>query len=235
MIKIEDSLRNKIPNITFRDVNFSWPGKIKYVINNCSFSINKSGLWMIVGQNGSGKSTLLKLINGLVKPSNGVVNCFANVGMVFQNPDHQILMPNCRSELILNINQKLKLSRKEANSKIYTVLNKVGLDGFDKRPIHTLSGGQKQRLTIACALISDKNFILMDEPTALLDSSSQLKVLEIIKDLTNNKKNPLTVLWITHRFEELGFASAVAEMKDGNLSDWQKPSNFNKNNVYPLS
>ncbi len=227
MIEIEDNLRDKLPIITFKDVTFSWPGKTDHVINNCNFSINKAGLWMIVGKNGSGKSTLLKLINGLLKPSNGVINNLADVGMVFQNPDHQILMPNCRSELLLNINQKL--STKDITTKINIALNKVGLAGFEKRPIHSLSGGQKQRLTIACSLISDKNFLLLDEPTALLDSSSQLKVLEIIKDLTNNKRNPLTALWITHRLEELNYADAVAEMNNGNLSDWYEPLNFKYN------
>ena len=227
MIEIKDTSQNHVPNITFKDVCFSWPGKKDKVIDNCSFSINKSGLWMIVGKNGSGKSTLLRLINGLLKPTNGVISKLANVGMVFQNPDHQILMPNCRSELLLNINEKL--SRKDITYKINVALNKVGLNGFEKRPIHTLSGGQKQRLTIACSLISDKNFILLDEPTALLDSYSQLKVLDIIKNLTNNKRNPFTALWITHRLEELSYADAVAEMKNGNLSDWQKPLNFKYN------
>ncbi len=227
MIGIDNTSLDQVPKVTFQNVSFSWPGKKQLVINNCSFSINKQGLWMIVGKNGSGKSSLLKLITGLLKPSNGVINNSANFGMVFQNPDHQILMPNCRSELLLNINQKL--SRKEITNKIDIALKKVGLTGFDKRPIHTLSGGQKQRLTIACCLIGDKNFILMDEPTALLDSSSQLKILKIIRDLTNNKKNPFTVLWITHRLEELIYADAVAEMKNGNLSDWQKPLNFQYN------
>ena len=227
MIDIEDTLQNEVPNISFKDVSFSWPGKNENIIKNCSFSIHKTGLWMIVGKNGSGKSTLLKLINGLLKPSNGVINNLANVGTVFQNPDHQILMPNCRSELLLNIDQKL--SRKDTSECIDVVLNKVGLAGFNKRPIHTLSGGQKQRLTIACSLISNKNFILMDEPTALLDSSSQIKVLEIIKDLTNNRKKPFTAMWITHRLEELSYADGVAEMKNGYLSDWQNPLNFQYN------
>ena len=80
-----------------------------------------------------------------------MINRLANVGTVFQNPDHQILMPNCKSELLLHIDQKL--SRKDIASKIENALYKVGLNGFEKRPIHTLSGGQKQRLTIACALI----------------------------------------------------------------------------------
>ena len=224
---IENTSQYEVPSITFKNVSFSWPGKKENVINKCGFSINKEGLWMIVGKNGSGKSTLLKLINGLLKPSYGVITGFANVGMVFQNPDHQILMPNCRSELLLNINQKL--SRKDITNKIDSALNKVGLTGFDKRPIHTLSGGQKQRLTIACALISNRNFILLDEPTSLLDQTSQLKVLKTIKNLTSDRKKPLSALWITHRYEELTYADAVAELKNGFLSSWQEPSKFQYN------
>mgnify|MGYP001443112283 FL=1 len=182
---------------------------------------------MIVGKNGSGKSTLLKLINGIIKPKNGIVNCKANIGMVFQNPDHQILMPNCRSELLLNINQNI--SDYQISKKIEYVLDLVGLNGFEKRPVHTLSGGQKQRLTIACALISNKNFILLDEPTALLDATSQLKVLKTIKNLTSDFKKPLSALWITHRYEELTYADAVAELKNGVLSSWQEPSKFQYN------
>ena len=74
------------------------------------------------------------------------------------------------------------------------------MTGFEKRPVYTLSGGQKQRLTIACALISNKNFILLDEPTSLLDQTSQLKVLNTIKILTSDHKKPLSALWITHRY-----------------------------------
>ena len=220
-------LPNEIPKITFTNVSFAWNKGSNPVINNCNFSINKKGLWMIVGENGSGKSTLLKLIQGILKPTYGKVDRTAHIGMVFQNPDHQILMPNCRSELLLNINSEL--SRKNINKDIKNALNKVGLDGFEKRPIHTLSGGQKQRLTIACSLIKKSNFILMDEPTALLDKESQLNILRITKELTSNTNYPVTTLWITHRLEELRFADGVAEMKNGNLSDWQKPSRFDLN------
>ena len=98
-----------------------------------------------------------------------------------------------------------------------------------KRPVHTLSGGQKQRLTIACALISNRNFILLDEPTALLDQTSQLKVLKTIKNLTSDRKKPLSALWITHRYEDLTYSDAVAELKNGVLSSWLEPSKFQYN------
>ncbi len=224
---MRNNYKNEIPVIDFKDVYYSYPEKKENLILKCNFSITHPGLWMIVGKNGSGKSTLLKLINGIIKPKNGIVNCKANIGMVFQNPDHQILMPNCRSELLININQNI--SDYEITRKIDYVLGQVGLTGFEKRPVHTLSGGQKQRLTIACALVSNRNFILLDEPTALLDQTSQLKVLKTIKNLTSDQKKPVTALWITHRYEELTYADAVAELKNGFLSNWQEPSKFQYN------
>ena len=89
--------------------------------------------------------------------------------------------------IFTNINQNI--SNNEINKKIEYVLDKVGMTGFEKRPVHTLSGGQKHRLTIACARISNRNFILLDEPTALLDQTSQLKVLKTIKILQVTIKN----------------------------------------------
>ena len=94
---MKDAFENKIPQIHFNNVSFSYPKNAENLIFKCNFSIKKTGFWMVVGANGSGKSTLLKLINGIIKPKSGIVNCKANIGMVFQNPDHQILMPNCRS------------------------------------------------------------------------------------------------------------------------------------------
>jgi len=224
---MRDSLENEMPYIHFKDVSFSYHGEKENLIFECNFAIKKPGFWMVVGKNGSGKSTLFKLINGIIKPKKGIVNCKANIGTVFQNPDHQILMPNCWSELLLNINQNI--CDHEITKKVHYVLDQVGLAGFEKRPIHTLSGGQKQRLSIACALISNKNFILLDEPTALLDQTSQFKVLKTIKDLTSDIKKPLSALWITHRYEELTYADAIAELKNGCLSGWQEPSKFQYN------
>jgi len=213
-----------------------------WILNEINLKIENDELLGLLGPSGCGKTTLLRLIAGFEYPSRGKIALNnneissrkkilspekRNIGMVFQNPDHQILMPNCRSELLININQNI--SQDEINKKIEYVLDQVGMTGFEKRPVHTLSGGQKQRLTIACALISNRNFILLDEPTALLDQTSQLKVLQTIKNLTSDHKKPLSALWITHRYEELTYADAVAELKNGFLSNWQEPSKFQYN------
>lgn len=211
--------------LIFQDVHFSWNNKKIFLIKNCSFSLSDPGLWMLVGKNGCGKSTLLKLIKGILKPTSGDIKRPSNLSLVFQNPDHQILMPTCGSELILNI--KGDLNKEIINYKVNHSLASVGLVGFWKRPIHTLSGGQKQRLAIASALISESKFILMDEPTALLDKLSRKKILSIIKSLVQNKTNPKTVLWITHRLDELVYADKVSVMKMGKLSSWQDPNNLN--------
>ena len=219
--------KNESDKLIFKDVHFSWNNKKAFVIQNCSFSISGPGLWMLVGENGCGKSTLLKLIKGILQPSYGYINRPSKLSLVFQNPDHQILMPTCGSELILNI--KGNCSKRIINHKVKHALDSVGLEGFWKRPIHTLSGGQKQRLAIASALISESNFILMDEPTALLDKLSRKKILDITKSLIQHKTQPKTILWITHRLDELVYADKVSVMEKGNLSSWQNPNNLKYN------
>jgi len=221
------SKKDECNKLIFEDVNFAWHGKKDFVIKNCSFSLSEPGLWMLVGENGCGKSTLLKLIKGILQPTYGYIKRPSNLSLVFQNPDHQILMPTCGSELILNM--KGDLSKRVINYKVKHSLISVGLEGFWKRPVHTLSGGQKQRLAIASAFISESNFILMDEPTAFLDKLSRKKILDIIKTLIQNKTHPKTVLWITHRLDELVYADKVSVMKMGKLSPWQKPINLKYN------
>ena len=222
--KLKKDIKDKL---IFKDVYFSWSDKKDFVIKNCSFSLLEPGLWMLVGENGCGKSTLLKLIKGILQPTSGYIERPSNLSLVFQNPDHQILMPTCGSELILNI--KGNFSKREINQQVQHSLDSVGLEGFLKRPIHTLSGGQKQRLAIASAVISGSNFILMDEPTALLDQLSRKKILDIIKSLIQNETHPKTVLWITHRLDELVYADKVSVMNKGKLSSWQDPNNLKYN------
>lgn len=210
-------------SLILKNVDFSWPNEEK-IITNCTFEINEPGLFMIVGRNGCGKSTLFKLIQRIINPTSGSIDGPDDVFTVFQNPDHQILMPTCGSEMILNIRETF--DKKRMQQRVDDVLNLVGLNGFILRPVQTLSGGQKQRLAIASALISNSNFILMDEPTALLDELSQMEIIKLVQTLTTSAERPITVLWITHRMEELNYAHKIGIMEKGYLSEWVSPSNF---------
>ena len=174
---------------------------------------------MIVGRNGSGKSTLFRLLNGMLKIDQGQYLCELKPFLVFQNPDHQLLLPTCKSDLMLSLPQNL--NQKEITERIKEALNQVGLKGMESRPIHTLSGGQKQRLAIAGALVSEANLLLLDEPTALLDPNSQKSILEIVRNLCHRSIEPITALWITHRLEELEYSDGAALMENGRFGEWQ--------------
>jgi energy-coupling factor transport system ATP-binding protein len=189
-------------------------------LDHCDLRLPGPGLWMLVGGNGSGKSTLLRLIAGLLEPSGGQIALTIKPALVFQNPDHQLLLPSCGTDLQLGLEQGLPAAVRQA--RVAAALAQVGLGGFEGRPIHTLSGGQKQRLAIAGALAGDAGLLLLDEPTALLDPESQREVLQLIERLCRRQKRPLTALWITHRLEELDHCDAAAEMERGRIGPWQK-------------
>ena len=207
--------------LEFDQVSFSWPSGVK-VIDKCSFSIDKPGLWMLVGKNGSGKSTLFRLINGSIRPKSGKVFCYLKPSMVYQNPDHQLLMPTCKSEMMLSVPKTIPQSN--IFDLIQSALEKVDLGEMLDRPIHTLSGGQKQRLALAGAIVSNSNLLLLDEPTALLDTESQNSVLRTIKKLTTSPSDPMTAIWITHRLDELYFCDGAAIVKNGGVSNWNSGS-----------
>ena len=211
----------KFGHLGFENVSFSWPNGVN-VINQCSFSIKKPGLWMLVGENGSGKSTLFKLICGVIRPESGKIFCDIKPSLVYQNPDHQLLMPTCKSELMLSVPKTIP------NFKLFdliqSALEKVDLGEMLDRPIHTLSGGQKQRLAIAGSILSNSKLLLLDEPTALLDPHSQNSVLKLVKKLTTSSVDPISVVWVTHRLEELFFCDGAAILKNGRISKWDSGS-----------
>ena len=212
---------DKCGHLGFENVSFSWPNGVN-VINQCSFSIEKPGLWMLVGENGSGKSTLFKLICGVICPESGKIVCDLKPSLVYQNPDHQLLMPTCKSELMICV------PKTTPNFKLFdliqSALEKVDLGEMLDRPIHTLSGGQKQRLAIAGSIISNSNLLLLDEPTSLLDPQSQNSVLKLVKKLTSSSVDPISVVWVTHRLEELFFCDGAAILKNGRISKWNSGS-----------
>lgn len=206
------------PPLAVENLEFSWAGG-KTALRGCQLRIERPGLWMLVGSNGSGKSTLLRLIAGLLQPGSGAIRSELRPALVFQNPDHQLLLPSCSSDLQLGLPEHLSAAQRLM--RVEMALEQVGLAGFGARPIHTLSGGQKQRLAIAGALATDAQLLLLDEPTALLDPSSQREVIALIRRLCSRPEAPLTALWITHRLEELDHCDGAARMDAGRLGPWQ--------------
>lgn len=201
------------PRVPLRisDLRLRWPSG-PVVLDGCSLELPHQGLWMLVGANGSGKSTLLRVITGLIQPDSGRVECRRPSSLVFQNPDHQLLLPSCGADLQLGMPSHL--SPPQRQERVGVALERVGLQGFVQRPIHTLSGGQKQRLAIAAALASDSGLLLLDEPTALLDPESQQEVLTLVRHLCSEG---LTALWVTHRLEELDCCDGAFPMHQGTI------------------
>lgn len=199
-------------------LDFAWTPD-QPTLRNCCLQIPRPGLWMLVGSNGSGKSTLLRLIAGLLQPKGGSILTPLHPAMVFQNPDHQLLMPSCGSDLRLGLPETMTPGQEQR--RVEELLALVGLQGMATRPIHTLSGGQKQRLAIAGTLAAEATLLLLDEPTALLDPDSQRDVLALIRNLCSQPRGPLTALWITHRLEELAQCDGAARMELGSVGAWQ--------------
>ena len=162
--------------LSVEDVSHSWPNG-QQALNRCTLVIPGPGLWMLVGTNGSGKSTLFRLISGLLEPQSGRIAFRTKTALVFQNPDHQLLLPSCGSDLMLGMAPEEPQQHRQ--STVRDLLGQFGLARLENRPIHSLSGGQKQRLAIAGALASDAGLLLLDEPTALLDPTSQTTVLSL--------------------------------------------------------
>jgi energy-coupling factor transport system ATP-binding protein len=209
---------------------YSWPnGQI--ALQHCTLQIPRPGLWMLLGTNGSGKSTLLRLISGLLSPRQGQIHTALKPALVFQNPDHQLLLPSCFSDLLLSLPTGLAASERQLAAE--QALEQVGLSDLIRRPIHTLSGGQKQRLAIAGALASGAELLLLDEPTALLDPDSQDEVLDLIRTLTQRQPRPLTALWITHRLRELDRCDGAALMERGQVGPWLDGATL-RNRLSPL-
>ena len=175
---------------------------------------------MLLGTNGSGKSTLLKILAGLLKPNSGNVEVDGSVGFVFQNPDHQLVMPAVGADVAFDLVAE-NLSYLETQIRVDRALGAVGLENFQRRPIYTLSGGQKQRVALAGALARHAQILLLDEPTALLDGDRQSDLVEMVRNLV--KERSLTALWVTHRLDELNYADSAFLLEHGKVVDQGDP------------
>jgi len=181
----------------------------------------------LVGHNGCGKSTLAKLLNGLLLPKSGTVtvcgmdtadkkNIFEirkNVGMVFQNPDNQMVASIVEEDVAFGP-ENLGVKQPEIVERVYSALEQVGMTEYAKRSPHKLSGGQKQRIAIAGALAIRPKVIVFDESTAMLDPQGRKEVLEVARNLKNQG---MTVILITHFMEEVADCDKVVVMSGGHV------------------
>jgi energy-coupling factor transport system ATP-binding protein len=199
--------------IRVKDLDFSWSEDTP-ILQSCSLEVPKGEFWMLLGTNGSGKSTLLRILAGLLTPQRGEVSMIEPMGFVFQNPDHQLVMPTVGVDVAFGL-VKEKLSPVALKERVREALTAVNLLDLERRPIYALSGGQKQRIAIAGALARHCEVLLLDEPTALLDGDTQLELVAQVQRLVKNRH--ITALWVTHRLDELDYADGAFLLEAGKV------------------
>ena len=222
MIKIE----NLVHNYTiWKDENTK---SEKTVLDGISLDIPSGQFVAILGPNGSGKSTLAKHLNVLLLPNEGTVwidgkdthakerlwEIRSQVGMVFQNPDNQIIGTSVEEDVAFGPENK-NIEPEKIRKIVETVLRKVKLWDRRKASPSILSGGQKQRLATADALAGLPACLVLDEPTAMLDPDSRKEVINIVKEL--KRKEGMTIILITHHTDEVVDADRIVLMKDGKI------------------
>ncbi len=219
------------PAIVAQDISFQWsadsPG-----LQECSFAVPQGEFWMLLGTNGSGKSTLLRLLAGLLTPHAGVVKLAEPMGFVFQNPDHQLVMPTVGADIAFGL-VKEKLSPPEVQARVGEALQAVNLADMARRPIYALSGGQKQRIAIAGAIARHCSVLLLDEPTALLDTDTQRELVIQVQKLV--KERGITALWVTHRLEELDYCDGAYLLEEGKIVAQGDPKPLKKRMMQRVS
>ena len=206
--------------VAVRDLCFSWPSGDR-VLQGCSLDVPKGEFWMLLGTNGSGKSTLLRLMAGLLHPQSGEIDLGGRVGFVFQNPDHQLVMPTVGADVAFGLVEE-QLSNLQVRARVAEALEAVNLLELQRRPIYALSGGQKQRIALAGAIARHCEILLLDEPTALLDPDSQLDLVAAVQRLV--KERGITALWVTHRLDELNYCDGAFLLEKGQVVDRGDPA-----------
>ena len=216
--------------IKTQDLAFTYPGTEDQVntraLRGVDVTIERGSFVVILGHNGSGKSTLAKTFNAVLLPSGGKVyvegmdtmdeslllEIRRRVGMVFQNPDNQIVA-NVVEEDIAFAPENLGVPSAEIRKRVDDALEAVGMTQFVKHAPHLLSGGQKQRIAIAGVLAMKPECIVLDEATAMLDPIGRREVLAAVEKL--NREQGITVVLITHHMNEAEHADRVIVMNDG--------------------
>lgn len=229
--------------IKFDNVSFAYDSEEEQpirAVNDFSLAVPEGQFMAILGHNGCGKSTVAKLVNGILVPTKGkvtvagmdtadedkTVDIRRNVGMVFQNPDNQIVATIVEDDVAFGP-ENLGVEPSEIRKAVDAALKAVGMYEFRKREPHRLSGGQKQRVAIAGVIAMNTKCIVMDEPTAMLDPQGRKEVIDTVMKL--NKEFGITVILITHFMDEAVKADRVVVMDDGCIALDSTPKQVFKN------
>ena len=219
--------------IELKDVTFAYPAEegkqTKNALDGVTLSIEKGSFVAVLGHNGSGKSTLAKTMNAILLPASGQVlvegmdtkdegNLLAirqRVGMVFQNPDNQIVA-NVVEEDVAFGPENLGIAAPEIRHRVDNALKQVGMYEYREHAPHLLSGGQKQRIAIAGIIAMEPRCIVLDEPTAMLDPRGRREVIDTVSRL--NREKGITVVLITHHMDEAAKADRVVVLDKGKVA-----------------
>jgi cobalt transport protein ATP-binding subunit len=210
------------------DVTFTYTGGERAALSGVSLSVQEGEILFLLGVNGSGKTTLLQHLNGLLRPSAGMVSLdgvplttlrdialFSRVGLVFQDPNDQLFAPTVGEDVIYGP-RNLGLSEEEAQKHLRDALAVVGLAGFEHRQIRSISYGQKKRAALAGILAMGPEVLLLDEPTAGIDPVGAVRIMELVRTLNASKK--MTVVVTTHDVDLAAvFAHRVCLLADGKI------------------
>ncbi len=217
--------------IEIRHLAYSYPDDTAtehVVFQDLSLDIEQGSFVAVLGHNGCGKSTLAKHLNAILLPEGGTVTVYGldtkqeenllairqQVGMVFQNPDNQIVS-NVVEEDVAFAPENLGVPTQEIRRRVDEALEAVGMAAYKKHAPHLLSGGQKQRVAIAGVLAMQPKTIVLDEPTAMLDPQGRQEVVSIVEKLSREQN--ITVILITHHMDEAICADRVIAMDDGKI------------------
>ncbi len=217
---------NKI--IEFKDVSFRYSDEEEYVLKNLSLDFYEGQFTCVLGHNGSGKSTMAKLINALLIPNEGKVFTFGldtenedseidirrKVGMVFQNPDNQIVATIVEDDVAFGP-ENLGIPREEIRRRVDEALKIVNMYEYRRHEPHRLSGGQKQRVAIAGIIAMQTNCIVLDEPTAMLDPVGRREVMSALHKLKDELG--ISIVLVTHFMDEAVKADRVVVMNEGKV------------------
>lgn len=218
----------KFENVFFRYENAEDEPQLPLALKNINLSVNKGELVAVLGHNGSGKSTLAKLTNAILVPEKGKVTVAGmdtsdenlkyeirkKLGMVFQNPDNQIVATIVEDDVAFGP-ENLGVAPEEIRKRVDSSLKAVEMYEMRYAQPHNLSGGQKQRVAIAGILAMQTDGIVFDEPTAMLDPRGRQAVMDAI--LKINKEQGKTVVFITHYMEEAVLADRVIVVNNGEI------------------